>query len=477
MKKTISLILTLISFASFSQEMVKSLNLKLPKKTDVFQVVDSEKKQVLLFFSNKEGVKTIRFNENFELQDSISGNRPYDEYSDIIGYSISNNKYYSYWASSDCKDIAYQCFDFENKKIEFKTYKLELVKEKPIEKITINNIFYLITILKDTSILNFYVFKNGEMEKKTIDLTDKRFVSLDNSRTNLWEIVNSYSEIQPPLTIQNMLNETPPSLTFSANKRKAYVNGNNLVFTLDCNKSFSQFLTLNLTDFTATQKSYTQPYIEPTEFSNPESNSFLLDGKVIQIKLNSSEMHISVKDLEGNEIKTYDAFTDKEIDFKNSEIIQENGKVSNTRILDKSNQLLRKIYNLNPSLSCYQLNDKIYLTIGSVSQAQSNNAMMYGGMIGGFTGVLIGAAISSNYSVNNLNSYRDRKVVYINCLFDSNFNHINGTIKKLAFDELRVFAAQKDYLVSQTVFKFKSDLYYGGYDKENSTYSFYKFND
>jgi hypothetical protein len=467
----------LITSISFSQELVKSLNIKIPKKSDVFQVIDSEKKQVLLFFSNKEGVKTIRFNENFEVQDSLTGNRPYDEYDDIIGYSISNNKYYSYWASSNSKDIAYQCFDFENKKIDFKTYKLEFIKEKPIEKITINNIFYLITILKDTSILNFYVFKNGQMEKKTIDLSDKTFINYENKRVNLWEIVNNFSEFQPALNFQNILNETPPSLTFSANKRKAYVNGSNLIFAFDENKGFTQVLNFNLNDFTVQQKSYAQPYVQETEYGGLESNSFLLNDKIVQMKLNSDVMQLSIKDLEGNELKTFDAYSEKEITFKNSEIIQENGRIKNTRVLDNSNQLLRKIYNLNPSISCYTQNDRTYLTLGSVSLVQNNNAAMYGGMIGGFTGALIGAAISSNYSVNNLNSYEKRKVVYINCLFDNDFNHVDGKLKKLAFDELRVFADNNDYLTSQTIFKLSNALYYGGYNREKGTYSFYKFND
>jgi hypothetical protein len=214
--------------------------------------------------------------------------------------------------------------------------------------------------------------------------------------------------------------------------------------------------------------------MEESEYANDEHNSFLLNDQLIQMKLRSTEMHISIKDLEGNEIKTLDAFAEQEIPFKNSEIIQENGKISNTRILDKSNQLLRKIYNLNPSISCYRLNDKTYLTLGSVSMEQNNNAMMYGGMIGGFTGALIATAISSNYSVNNLNSYKDRKVVYINCLFDSNFNHIDGAIKRLAFDELRAFDEKKG-LTYETVFKFNNALFFGGYNGAN--YSFYKFND
>jgi hypothetical protein len=476
MKKITILVFSLCCSIAFSQQLVKTMNLKLPKKSDVFQVIDSEKKQVLLFFSNKEGVKTIRLNENFELQDSLTGNRPYDEYDDIIGYSTSNNKYYSYWASSNNKDIAYQCFDFENKKIDFKTYKLDFIKEKPIERITVNNVFYLITILKNTSILNFYVFKDGQMEKKTIDLSDKTFINWESKKVNLWDILNYFTGFQPPLSLQNILNETPPSLTFSANKRKAYVNGSHLIFTFDENKGFTQMLNFNLNDFTVQQKSYTQPFVQETEFGGLESNSFLLNDKIVLMKLNSDVMQLSIKDLEGNELKAYDAYSEKEISFKNSEIIQENGRIKNTRILDNSNQLLRKIYNLNPSISCYTQNDRTYLTIGSVSMLQNNNAAVYGGMFG-VTGVLIGMAISSNYSVNNLNAYQNRKVVYINCLFDNDFNHIDGKLKKLAFDELRVFADNNDNLVCQTVFKLNAALYYGGYDREKGTYSFYKFND
>jgi hypothetical protein len=111
------LVALLITSFSFSQELLKSIPLKIAKKSEVFQVVDQEKKQVLLFFSNKDGVKTLLFDNNLEFQDSLSGNRPYQEYDDIIGYSISNNK-----------EIAYQCFDFENKKIDFKTYQLEFIK-------------------------------------------------------------------------------------------------------------------------------------------------------------------------------------------------------------------------------------------------------------------------------------------------------------------------------------------------------------
>jgi hypothetical protein len=236
-------------------------------------------------------------------------------------------------------------------------------------------------------------------------------------------------------------------------------------------------LNFNLSDFSVSQKSFPQPYLEQTEFNSTDCNSFLLKDKIVQMKINSDKMILSIKDLEGTELKNFSLLADKEIDFKNSEIIQENGRIKNTRILENSNQLLRKIYNQNPSISCYENENKIYLTLGSVSLVQNNNAIMYGGMIGGFTGALIGAAISSNYSVNNLNSYKDRKVVYVNCLFDNDFNHIDGAIKKLSFDELRVFADKNDFFTNETVFKFNNSLYLGSYNGVTKNYSFYKFND
>ena len=155
--------------------------------------------------------------------------------------------------------------------------------------------------------------------------------------------------------------------------------------------------------------------------------------------------------------------------------------VKDLRILGKSSQLLRKINGLYPSVSLYEANQNIYMILGGVSEVKQNNGMMYGGggMAGmaGMTGVFIGMALSSNYSLNNLNSYKQRKVVYINCLFDTEFNHLKGEIKNTSFDKLRAFSETKEDLIAPVLFKLNSNLYYGGYDRKTGNYSFYKFND
>lgn len=476
MKKTLIVLFLLNVNIFFGQSLSKNLYLKLSEKTDVFQVVEEDKKRISLFFSDKVRARAIRLDENFTIIDSISSERPAKEFDDIAGYSISGDRYYSHWSSSDDKKIASQCFDFETMKTTITSHLTHVNNEKTINKITINNVFYLITITKNTSILNFYVFKNGKMEKKVVDFSNRNFVSYDNKRCNLWQIIAEITDFETALSFQNIQAETPPSLTLSANKKKAYTFNNQLFFTIDNNKGFTQSITVNLDDFTGVVKSYTQPYIDPTSVGITESNSFLYKNHLIQFKLNTEIMYLSVKDLEGNEIKSFTVHAGKEIHFKNTEIIQENGSVKNTRILDQSNQFLRKVTNLHPSVSCYNNNNTTHLTLGAVSLVQ-NDAVVYGALIGGITGALIGAAISSNYSVNNLNSYKGRKVVYINCLFDQEFNPIEGEVKRFSFDELRVFAVDKENLMCQTVFKMNSKLYFGGYNKATRVYSFYSFKD
>jgi len=476
MKKFLCLLLFVQSLFLFSQQLEKVLPLNFKNTNDLFQVVEEDKKQVLLFFRDKNRVLTVKFNDKFEVLDSISSTRPPKNYDDIVGYSISDNRYYSYWSTTNNKEITTQCFDFTSKKVSLKTFNIDFEKEKPVKTITVNSIFYLITVVKSTSILNFYVFDDGNLTKKTVDLSAHRFLSYDTKTCTLWSLLNSGTGFEGALSVQNISNDTPPSLTFSANKRKVYANGNALFFTFDNNKNFTQTITINLNDFSAETKGYNQPYLQSVNYVEDESNSFYVNGKLIQMKLNENRLAISVKDIAGNELKTYEILKDKEVTFKNSDIIQENGSINRTRILDKSNQLLRKIYYEYPSMSCYYFNDIVYLTIGSVSLEKNGNGAMYGAMFG-LAGVLIATAITSNYSLANLNSYKNRKVVYINCLFDKDFNHIDGEVNKLAFDKLRALSEDKDDLISQSVFKFNSKLYFGGYDKKEKSYKFFSFTD
>lgn len=476
MKKLNLFLILFCNIVSYSQELVKNIDLEIDNKTEYFHTIDELNSQLSFFLINKTDIESIVFDENFEIKTKLKTSKPDKKYKNVIGNGFEDGNGVIYWLNSKENEILVQSFNYSQNNVSSKTFKLDMEEEAIIKNIMIENTFYVITINKNSSILNLHVVKNQSLEKKTIDLTHKKFVNKENRFSNLWTILQEDNAVEKELSFQNISNETPPSLVISSKKRKAYVKNNSIIFTLDSNKSFTQIISINLKQFTASVFSLNQPYVKETDFVFVDSNSFIVDDQIIQMKLNSNLMVIEIKNFEGTLLKKFEINDDKDFEYRNSDIIQENGSVKNTRVLGTTNQLLRKTNRFYPSLSCYSTNDKLYLTIGGVSLEDNNNSfIMYGGMIGGATGSLIGSIVAASFSNNNLNSYSKRKVIYINSTFDKNFNHIPGEIEKLPFDKLRAFAEEKKDFEKPTVFKFKSDLFFGAYNSKNKSYSFFKF--
>jgi flagellar motor component MotA len=103
------------------------------------------------------------------------------------------------------------------------------------------------------------------------------------------------------------------------------------------------------------------------------------------------------------------------------------------------------------------------------------NAGMYGA-IGSLAGSLIIYAVS-NPTVDNFNSYSNRKIVYIDCLFDTNNNHVDGTVNPLAFDKIQDYVEKNKKLASPTIFKLANVYYFGNYNTDSKTYELRKFTD
>lgn len=474
MKSILAILLFLFSTQLFSQKVVGSIPLNLKAQTDVYQVIEEEKKQISLFFSDKQNESIIRLNENFNVKDSLITKRPSGNFDGNVGYSITGEKYYSYWLDFKKGSVAQQCFDFSIKKVTSAFFELDFEKEKTFKKVTVGSQFYLFTISKETSIVNCYIFNDGQMDKKIIDLSRLTFLDTKSRKVDFWTLLKWSSNVEDSFTVQDILQETPPSLVFGANKKKSYLIDDELVFTFDNSKNFTQLLRINLIDFSTSQKLISQPYLDATKYENPSSNSFLFNNTLIQLKSNPEQLQISMKDRDGNEVKNYTLQLDQEFSFKNSEIFEENGSVKKRAALKKSNQFVKEIANLNPALSCYVENNMLTLTIGAVSEVKNNGSFVSGGLIGGLAGSLA-IGLASQFSIQNINSYHRRYVVYVNCLFDTEFKHQNGAIKELPFDKLRAFIEENSMLSDQTVFKMDSAMYFGGYSLSNKKYSFYKF--
>ncbi|HQZ26312.1 MAG TPA: hypothetical protein PLD18_13520 [Flavobacterium sp.] len=340
------------------------------------------------------------------------------------------------------------------------------------------------TVLKNSDKIKLYVFDtDGKLEERVIDLTGFKFFKSNYQKTTFYDVLDeSYYATEIPFSLQKITPENPTSIVESSKRRKCYSNGNTIIITFDANLDYTQLITLDLDKFKASEKFIKKPYISYTERFELNSNSFLIDNLLYQIKSSSSQLILTVKDLEDNLIKSYEASDENPIiDFKNSNYVQENGGTTKTRILETSSQFIRKINNLNAGISCYKLNGNYLVTIGSVSQEQqqASTGAIVGGMfgaLGSIAGSMIDAAIS-NPTMESFNAYANRKVVYINGLFDKDSNHIKGEIDPLAFDKIRIFFDKDTNVSSQTLYKLDNIYYFGYYDNKTKEYTIRKFRD
>jgi hypothetical protein len=489
MKAILNLLLVLFSLSVFSQQEIAALDINLSQGTQVLEIAGNNQKQVSLLFHGSNKTKLYTLNEQFKIADSLSVSNNNDEsYAEMIGYGLSDKTYFCYLATPNNKNIFCQRFDLNKREVTVKSFRLEFEKEKLLAKITVNNVFYMVGLIKNSNLLNLYVFKNGSMDKKTIDLSSKRFLDRNNKVVNLWDIVSKETPSEASFSLQIITNTTLPSLLLNASKRKLYSSENQLIFSLDTNKKFTQTFSINLNDFSISQKVYSQPYFEDKiiAYENTQiddaaqsSNSILHNNLWIQMRADDEVVKFSIKKPSGEEIKNLEINARKEITFRNSEIYQERGSVQSLKVMDKPDQFIKKLNGLNVSVSLQKLNNNLLLTLGGVSALESSDGAMIGGIVGGLAGAVIGAAISSNSLTNasseNNYSYKNRKVIYTYCLFDERFNHFNGEIKTTAFDALREFAEKSASKAMNTAFKMNDDLYYGVYNAENKKYLFYKF--
>lgn len=476
LKKILFTALLLSGLISFSQEIVSSAPVELKKNRDVFQTVNDDTKEITLFVSDKIKVKAIRLNEKIQIVDSISAERPIAKtYANMIGFNISNGNTRLFWSSNDYENINAQLFDFKTRATTSKEYTLVLKNEKILQKFSEASNFYILTVLKDSNNFKLHIFDNeGNYSVKTIALEGFHFYKSNYSKSTLYGVLGeNFLPFEPPYTLQKITVENPTSITDAAKLRKCYFNKNEIVVTIDTNVDYTQMIIIDLKEFKASEKIIRKPSITGDR-TFQSSNSFYFENKLHQIKSSSALFHYTLKDLDDNLLKQYNANADTPIDFKNSEIYQEGGDFGGKRILENSSQFIRKINNLNAGITCYHIGQNTLITFGGVSAQQQSTGQAALGQFG-LIGALVSVAIY-NPTMESFNSYANRKVVKIEGLFDSQGNHLEGELKPLAFDKIRTFFDTNTNVSSQTLFRMDS-YYLGYYDNKTKEYIFRKFAD
>ena len=477
-KKIFTLLFICLMQTVSSQETV--LHFKNDLKTsssfikDVIPIVNKQTGEIAFFVADAKNVYGYNIDENFTITDKITSQEKGRKYKVLIGSSASKNDSYRVFLTnkSQNKFTSIQ-FSFKDGLTTSKEFTIGK-KETFIQTAKYNNQFYLISGDKETNELFIYTFDDaGNPKRHRIDISGLRFIDSNVKRTNLLTLLIKKENIK------KFEENTPNSIQLTSEQRKMYIRNGSILFSLDHHKMFTQVLQVDLNSFKATSFQFRKPALGKKA---RRTNSYLNGKNLFTIAVTKEKFSVEILDFEtGNLIKKYGASKNDSITFKNSPIIQEGGLYKGYRELGKTKRFLKRIATGNTGISVRKVNNNYHVIIGGYIEQKMNTGMMM--PFGGIPIASFGSAtVFFNPTQIAFNSFSNNKATRIESLFDENFNHVKGEIKKNAFDKMKKKKSNSSGSSTfkpkgSTVFKYKDYYIKTKFDSFSKQFIFKKYTD
>jgi hypothetical protein len=481
------LIVAALSQSLFGQKVVFDANITLKRGRDAVPVVDEATGNTYLFLIDKKSVSALVIDKDFVLLDSLVGERPSAmEFPEIVGSNQSGGVVNLLFASDYYSHIAVMSFDFANKKVLQQLVDLNLKGERHAGSATYNGKFYMFTARKSSSILKLYAFHDGA--KYTVDEFVFGGVTFDPYSKHLSGVLRkedlAYIDTSVPISVEQ-----------SAKKNKIFCDGETIILTFDNQAASTEVITIDLESRKANLAQYNHSL--QCKNNGGSANSFVEGGHLYQFKTCSDEMELLITPLgTGKPVKTYSASRDGDIEFRNTDIVQEGGTYRSSdeeRKLSKTKQFLRKVNNWNAGVSVYNTPSGKVVTLGAYQETTTPMAMPgmgFGAPIATPVGVVPG---SFNPVGTSFGSYTSSKAVHFKSLLNAQaLDHVQGEIKDNIFDRIRTFTKGDDdkeksddpnvheledqaksmggQILAETVFKYGDGCIYGYYHRKDRRY-------
>jgi len=482
MYKKLLFIFVLFSSFLFSQNntvtFANSLKTTSTDLKDAIPIVNQKNDNVSIFLMDSKKVYGYLFDGDFNIKKELSSEKRSRKYKKIIGYSISEtNDYRLFLASHEDDKFATVNFSYENNTSSLQELDLKLNKEFFLQTVVYNNTFYLITIIKGSSILVFYKFNgNGNFEKNMVDLTNKRFINLKDKTVKLYKLftslyVNTLTGRYEPNEIKKIEEGNPNPIELTSEYTKMYLRNNTVIFTLDNNRNYTQIITIDLNTFSANVKQMQKPFIAIKK-AIKKTNSYLFGDYVFMIAATPTQLSFTVQDYKtGEHVKKYFITSKDSITFKNTPFTQTNGKYDDYYEMENTKKFLHKIRKQNIGISVNQDQNNYHITLGGKNEYVGNGIPT--------TMSKDGFSIASfgyfNPTFFAYSSYTNTKSIYFTSLFDENFNHVKGKVPENIFNKIENF--KEDFNTStngETVFRYKDYYFYGHYKSSSKEYTLVK---
>jgi len=472
------MVLLALGIKGFSQDFMTSFPLKMTKEMVAFSFVDKKIDYSYCFVANTNRVKSVAFDGNFKMIDSLSFARPGKEFVNIAGCNKTENAINLFWIAEKNDQICKQTINFKDKRATASFIKLNFEKQKILQSFSTNDKLYLLSIREKSSTFVFHIIDNqGTVFEKEIDLSKTNFHLSTQEIGNLYDVFKE--NIKPyessfELPVINL--DAPISLSVTSKKRKCYFKENQLIITLDSDYKTTQIITIDLTNFTSKFTSIYSSFSDADE-TKINSNSLLVDNNLLKLVVSDANLNLIICDLQGNVIKEYVANKSEPIAFMSSGFMTEFVNLSSAKQkVNSTSGFFDELSYLDLGICSYKINDKNLITIGGVSkhkkkqnEDQDHAYLLQFGLIG----VVIYEAFINQEEICYDFS---RDFCYFYSLLDKNYEKQSENFISYPLESIKNFFNFNTSASLPTLITNEKSHFLGFYNAKNNEYSFLKYN-
>lgn len=436
------------------------------KVNQTHTVIDEADKTISFFLQDAIDLYCYMFDENFNEIGKLNLPNLDSKFQVFLGSSSNGSEKTIYLSNQNNSKFGFVKFSFENNTNTAKELDINLRKERFIQSVSLKNKFYFLTVTLKESIINVYEFDNdGNYKRHELDFSNKRILGNDNKLITLFKALSQSDGNTTNYIAKRAQFESPNSIESTSPSTKLYVINDKIILTLDKSQEFTQIIIIDTKDFNYEIKTLSKPFINFTgDFKM--SNSFIYEDMLLTMVSCVDELAIGIQNIHSGEvINEYRFIKGEEFQFKNTDFTQEVEKKNVERNLGSSNSFLRRIVRTEVGLSVYKKNGIYQVSVGGIDEEASTAAILFG--IASLP--LSQFGVSSEWLINPLVgsfiAYTNTRSTYIVCLFDENFDHVQGEPEKNIFDKIAAFSREnRKELSAPTVFMIGDKTYFGYYE-------------
>ncbi len=483
-----SILFLFLAHPVFSQKTIITINSPFDSGTQndktSYAISNELNNDLVIFLKENKTCKAFLYNSDYQKKSEMITDPLPKKYNQILGYTIYGNSYSFFLSNTNFSRFGVLFFDFDEKTSSTKKIDFYVDEdEEYIDSFNYQDKMYLITSTVGTSDLNLYLFDHTYKTKKnTVSFSDIETPDPDDPD---YLITLNYLLGEVPRNnnthkkIARIEENNPNAIETTSKINKLFIDDDRLILSIDYFDDETILCYLDLKTQKTTIKTVDKPFKKEDDYT--KSNSYFFDDKLFQIASSFEKMKFTVTDLKSEKMITeYSVKKSDSITFKNSPIIQE-GKSSNPRKnpsikeMEKTSKYLKKITSGDLGISVYKTKEKYNVILGGTKEItnsgppglQSENSIELstgGTIVSGFN------SIGFSYS-----SYTFTTSTYIKCLFDSDFEHLQGEAPKNAFDLINEFEGTLKRPLASNVFWHYGRMHYGYFDRKKKAYYLHIF--